>query len=105
MRCFCCGGGLKSWQPEDDPWTEHLKWFPRCKYLQQHLPLEYVIDATAQPAVSVAATSRAGSFQVEPREIKARMDRPNVQTILRMGFSKDLIREVIKRRLTTEGNP
>lgn len=26
--CFCCNGGLAVWQPEDDPWEEHAKYFP-----------------------------------------------------------------------------
>lgn len=34
--CFFCGGGLKDWEAEDDPWFEHLKWFgTKC-------PLVYV---------------------------------------------------------------
>jgi len=37
VRCFFCDGGLKSWQPEDDPWFEHAKYFPRCGYLKDKL--------------------------------------------------------------------
>lgn len=28
VLCFCCGGGVKSWQPEEDPWEEHAKHYP-----------------------------------------------------------------------------
>lgn len=31
--CHHCGGGLKDWQDNDDPWIEHAKWFPKCSYL------------------------------------------------------------------------
>lgn len=31
--CFCCGGGLKDWEDQDDPWTVHAKWFHKCKFL------------------------------------------------------------------------
>ena len=24
-KCFYCDGGLRNWQPEDDPWTEHAR--------------------------------------------------------------------------------
>lgn len=29
VKCFCCDGGLRCWEPGDDPWIEHAKWFPR----------------------------------------------------------------------------
>ncbi|XP_076466319.1 E3 ubiquitin-protein ligase XIAP-like [Babylonia areolata] len=32
-RCFYCGGGLKSWDPEDRPWVEHARWFPKCPFV------------------------------------------------------------------------
>ncbi|XP_014296634.2 baculoviral IAP repeat-containing protein 7-B-like [Microplitis demolitor] len=31
--CFHCGGGLKYWIKEDDPWVEHAKWFNKCYWL------------------------------------------------------------------------
>ena len=35
MRCYFCGGGLSSWESDDDPWVEHAHWFPECLYLSQ----------------------------------------------------------------------
>ncbi|XP_060065407.1 inhibitor of apoptosis protein-like [Ylistrum balloti] len=35
-RCFYCGGGLRNWEPGDDPWVEHARWFPRCLYVKQN---------------------------------------------------------------------
>lgn len=29
VKCFYCDGGLRNWEPGDDPWQEHAKWFPR----------------------------------------------------------------------------
>ena len=34
VSCFCCGGVLRNWEPEDDPWTEHRHWFPFCEFLK-----------------------------------------------------------------------
>ncbi|RZC35564.1 BIR and/or zf-C3HC4 3 domain containing protein [Asbolus verrucosus] len=31
--CFHCGGGLKDWEDNDDPWEQHALWFPKCGYL------------------------------------------------------------------------
>uniref|UniRef100_A0A8D8YE43 Death-associated inhibitor of apoptosis 1 n=1 Tax=Cacopsylla melanoneura TaxID=428564 RepID=A0A8D8YE43_9HEMI len=32
--CFRCGGGLKHWEENDDPWTEHARWFSSCPYVK-----------------------------------------------------------------------
>ncbi len=29
VKCFFCDGGLRNWEPGDDPWQEHAKWFPQ----------------------------------------------------------------------------
>lgn len=31
--CYYCGGGLKDWQEDDQPWEEHARWFPRCPFV------------------------------------------------------------------------
>lgn len=31
--CFFCGGGLKNWVHDDDPWEQHALWFSKCNYL------------------------------------------------------------------------
>merc|ERR1712061_234298 len=33
--CFDCKGGLSHWKPNDDPWTEHARWFPECDYVSR----------------------------------------------------------------------
>ncbi|KAK7107651.1 uncharacterized protein [Littorina saxatilis] len=33
VRCFYCGVGLKSWDENDDPLVEHVRWRPQCVYL------------------------------------------------------------------------
>ncbi|XP_058798919.1 baculoviral IAP repeat-containing protein 2-like isoform X2 [Phymastichus coffea] len=32
--CYHCGGGLKNWEPQDDPWVQHAKWFSTCFYVK-----------------------------------------------------------------------
>ena len=40
-RCFHCGGGLKQWAHDDDPFIEHAKGFPDCPYLLQKKGQEF----------------------------------------------------------------
>lgn len=31
--CFCCGGGLRDWEENDNPWEQHALWFGKCEYV------------------------------------------------------------------------
>ncbi|KAL3847313.1 hypothetical protein ACJMK2_018228, partial [Sinanodonta woodiana] len=31
--CFQCGGSLIRWEPGDNPWIEHTRWYPQCAYV------------------------------------------------------------------------
>ncbi|XP_021444554.2 baculoviral IAP repeat-containing protein 7 isoform X1 [Oncorhynchus mykiss] len=47
VKCFHCDGGLRNWEPGDDPWQEHAKWFPRCDFLIQTRGRDYVSNIQA----------------------------------------------------------
>ena len=32
--CFYCGGAIRSWFKDDDPWIEHAVKYPNCSYLK-----------------------------------------------------------------------
>lgn len=32
--CFSCGGGLKDWEQNDDPWEQHAMWYGKCEYVK-----------------------------------------------------------------------
>lgn len=35
VTCFSCGGGLRSWEEDDDPWEQHALYFGVvCKYVR-----------------------------------------------------------------------
>ncbi|XP_014825256.1 PREDICTED: E3 ubiquitin-protein ligase XIAP-like [Poecilia mexicana] len=42
VLCFCCGGGLKGWQPDEDPWEEHAKEYPGCSFLLEEKGAAFV---------------------------------------------------------------
>ncbi|XP_053396575.1 baculoviral IAP repeat-containing protein 8-like [Mercenaria mercenaria] len=42
VRCFMCDGGLRRWDPEDVPWTEHCRWFPDCPFVREMKGEEFV---------------------------------------------------------------
>lgn len=40
--CFSCGGGIKAWEENDDPWSEHACWFPTCSFVRLHKSSEFI---------------------------------------------------------------
>lgn len=43
--CFSCGGGLKDWVDDDDPWLEHARWFSKCNFLLLMKGIDFVNEA------------------------------------------------------------
>ncbi|KAK2159126.1 hypothetical protein NP493_1745g00011 [Ridgeia piscesae] len=118
VKCFSCNGTLRSWEKRDDPWTEHARWFPRCNYVRTVKGEAFIRSvqtthsgqnngATSTNANAIATQStNAGTrmFPVEPRAIRARMDTSRVRSVLDMGFSRDLVYNVIEQHLATTGD-
>ena len=42
VTCFYCGGGLQNWDPKDDVWEEHAKWWPKCGFLILNKSTKYI---------------------------------------------------------------
>lgn len=55
VRCFACDGGLRKWDPMDDPWTEHCRWFPACPYAIEIKGFDYIelVQASADMDLNV----------------------------------------------------
>ena len=34
VNCFYCDGSVQCWAVQDDPWFEHMRWFPKCGFLK-----------------------------------------------------------------------
>ena len=58
VTCWCCNGGLRFWENEDDPFFEHAKWYPHCEYLLQHEGPEYVREIMSQFQILRRPTTR-----------------------------------------------
>ncbi|XP_023013794.1 baculoviral IAP repeat containing deterin [Leptinotarsa decemlineata] len=48
VKCFLCNKALDGWESTDDPWKEHLKHAPNCKFAKLQKPqdlttLEYFL--------------------------------------------------------------
>ncbi|KAJ8932882.1 hypothetical protein NQ314_014363 [Rhamnusium bicolor] len=57
--CFYCGGGLKDWEENDEPWEQHALWFSKCVYLNLKKGSEYIekVKEGKERQLSVSSTS------------------------------------------------
>jgi len=129
VKCFFCDGGLCNWEAEDEPWTEHARWFPDCGFLKQVKGAKFIQKVrdiginggpvhgdevpTNTPAPSTsgggtqtpAATTRdasglSRSLTVDQkREVRAAMSSPSVGKALETGIPKEAVEVAIKERL------
>ncbi|XP_061667352.1 baculoviral IAP repeat-containing protein 7 [Syngnathoides biaculeatus] len=113
VKCFYCDGGLRNWEPGDDPWQEHAKWFPRCEFLIQSRGQEYI--SNIQHAHFHLGESVGGSQTSTGREIGSRNDvvgglaassvmlSPVVHTVLQMGFEPTLVESLVQTKYLLTG--
>ncbi|OWF51547.1 putative inhibitor of apoptosis isoform X1 [Mizuhopecten yessoensis] len=89
VRCFHCAGGMREWDPEDEPFYEHARWFPFCPFMKLIKGDKYIMgvqSGTIQPPDVQRDESR--------QEIDM-FEHPAVLSVMELGFSKDILTKVI----------
>ncbi|WAR06853.1 PIAP-like protein, partial [Mya arenaria] len=120
VRCFACDGGLRRWDPEDDPWIEHCRWFPACPFARQQKGDEYIALVQAsidqdietflpetQPSNSASAlTGAMANLSVDDSLVQRVID-ANIDVITNaMGYPYDDFKEsVVELRQQGNTNP
>ncbi|CAG2121256.1 unnamed protein product [Medioppia subpectinata] len=64
-KCFYCDGGLSNWEPGDEPWTEHAKWFPDCRFVVLNKSQAFV-DECKQMQVNERHTNSLNENESDP---------------------------------------
>ncbi|KAM9785352.1 baculoviral IAP repeat-containing protein 7 [Neosynchiropus ocellatus] len=113
VKCFYCDGGLRNWEPGDDPWQEHAKWFPRCEFLIQERGQDYI--SNIQDTHFHAGETGGESETPSDRDVDSRNDvvgslgassamlSPVVQTVLQMGFEVGLVESLVQTKYLLTG--
>lgn len=58
--CFHCGGGLKDWEDEDNPWEQHAKWFSKCNFVRLQKGPEYISEVCSKQDAVLTPDEAAG---------------------------------------------
>ncbi|XP_078677125.1 baculoviral IAP repeat-containing protein 3-like isoform X2 [Branchiostoma floridae x Branchiostoma belcheri] len=120
VKCFYCDGGLRNWEPGDEPWTEHAKWFPRCEFLLQQRGDDYVQGVQARfPNLHaqqqilqqhMRPPDEAGTGRPAPRpqtsqsSLAVEMQSQVVSGVLEMGFDPNIVRNAVQQHLREHGS-
>uniref|UniRef100_A0A668A6C0 RING-type E3 ubiquitin transferase n=1 Tax=Myripristis murdjan TaxID=586833 RepID=A0A668A6C0_9TELE len=112
VKCFYCDGGLRNWEPGDDPWQEHAKWFPRCEFLIQTRGQDYInniqdshfhLGETGGSQTPTGREITSGNDVVGGLGASSAMLSPVVQTVLQMGFDTSLVESLVQTKYLLTG--
>lgn len=131
VKCFFCNGGLKNWDYNDDPFQDHVRWFPKCQYIRQLMGPEYIemvrekfknMDSGFDSGKKIEANTldsllsglpssstlvkkyQSGSKRsVSPRTLNSRLDSNIVRKIIDNNYiSKESIKKAIEIKLSVQ---
>ncbi|XP_076594613.1 E3 ubiquitin-protein ligase XIAP [Chaetodon auriga] len=102
VLCFCCGGGLKGWQPEEDPWEEHAKHYPGCSFLLAEKGQEFVNCIQLQdPRRNRAASSHQNGFSGDRNEV---LRSAMAQKAIEMGLEPSVVERTTLEKISRTGS-
>ncbi|KAK3578081.1 hypothetical protein CHS0354_006734 [Potamilus streckersoni] len=93
VKCYYCGGGLRYWEPGDEPWTEHAKWYPSCPHIALNKGPKFVEEVQAKEKGQVSADSSRIN-ECKPKEPNP-MDSLAVAALLDFDVEKTLIEDAV----------
>ncbi|XP_002131654.2 baculoviral IAP repeat-containing protein 8 [Ciona intestinalis] len=131
-KCFYCNGGLQNWEPNDEPWFEHAKWFPNCDFLLRKKGIEFVQNvagrfpnlnrpllndqvtpkpstsntpcpAPSSPKQTEVLQSSASHIETRP-PLEEAMESELVLAVSGFGFERELVQLVVERLLQETGS-
>ena len=118
VKCFFCNGGLRNWDPADEPLIEHARWFPKCPYIRQLKGQRFIEEVRERykdqdsgfsdefddlPEYYQTAGEKRPKRDVSPRTVNSRMDLPSVRQLIDEKIvKKTTIRQAIERKLAAD---
>lgn len=113
VNCFHCGSGLRNWEPEDDPWLEHARWFPQCRFVMLMKGEQFIKAASesmsthkTKPSLPVSmGNPRVSPREVSESELRSLLGTPIAQTVLAMGVDLSRVKQALKFKVRSTGQP
>lgn len=102
VLCFHCGGGLKGWQPEEDPWEEHARHYPGCSFLLTEKGQGFVNSIQLQdPRGNRPTSSHQNGFSGNRNEV---LQSAMAQKAIGMGVEPSVVEKTILEKISKTGS-
>ncbi|XP_041352542.1 uncharacterized protein LOC121371006 isoform X2 [Gigantopelta aegis] len=98
VRCFYCGIGLKSWEPQDDPLEEHIRNRPSCEFIVFTKGSDFVSEVLQKISQKDQAANSASAPSTRNSSGNSG-DLFNSDTVLKakeMGYNDNIITMAVK---------
>ncbi|XP_026081005.1 E3 ubiquitin-protein ligase XIAP-like isoform X1 [Carassius auratus] len=104
VLCFRCGGGLKTWRPEEDPWEEHARHYPGCSFLQAEKGEEYVNSVQLRYPKGDHSRSSQNGFTSDEHIAQKVPQSEIADKAVEMGFDRTIVDLTILQKLRQNAN-
>ncbi|KAG5308351.1 DIAP2 inhibitor, partial [Acromyrmex insinuator] len=123
VRCFHCDGGLRNWQPTDDVWVEHARWFSSCFFVNlvrgqdfvkycvdnRNFDLSIITGMPEDNATESSVESVSTSQNSKPDDTIASatdiVETLGASAALEIGLQVDRVKRALKNRMERVGIP
>ncbi|XP_052808299.1 uncharacterized protein LOC128237116 isoform X3 [Mya arenaria] len=103
-RCYACGGGLRNWQPGDDPVLEHARRFPQCEYIIKLKGQAFVTEIQRHVSnLSASNSTPAEAPRLSENNSQDPLDCETGRQLMSMGFPQARTRRAIRALRITHG--
>ena len=100
VRCFHCGGGLRNWGENDQPWEEHARWYPHCRFVLLMKGQKFIDKVKPDVAPS------SGRFKpLSECDLDELMKSDIVSAVINHGLPSILVRNVLRQKIKSTGIP
>ncbi|GJQ74488.1 putative zinc ion binding protein [Trypoxylus dichotomus] len=108
VRCFHCDGGLNHWDPQDEPWSQHAQWFPKCAFIQIIKGKDFVNSFAASDMEDLTATTPPKpriKRRVTDSEVEEHLSSGPALAALNIGLHVGRVKQAIRDKLEDTGIP
>ncbi|KAL3883108.1 hypothetical protein ACJMK2_029401 [Sinanodonta woodiana] len=89
--CYYCGGGLSSWNPEDNPDKEHERWYPNCELVKR------------RKQQNDNSSKKSSSVSKQDQTLEDPMKSVAVASLLEFGYTPEHIKMAVDRLMIQKG--
>ncbi|XP_030622416.1 E3 ubiquitin-protein ligase XIAP [Chanos chanos] len=100
VTCFRCGGTIKDWQPDEDPWEEHARHYPGCSFVMEEKGPEFVTSVHLRDPKQTHSHQNGFSSHEKASNV---MQSDIAHKVVEMGFDPVKVERTILEKIRRTG--